>query len=85
MRARRSAGICDCESHSGKASAIIDAMAEQRRFSADELLLMLAFVLGDEPGGVTTVPQLSELLRSLPANQPYVDDDEPRRGCWRLS
>jgi predicted HNH restriction endonuclease len=57
-------------------SAIIRPMAEQRRFSADELVIMLAFVLGDEPGGAKTVPQLSDLLRSsLAANKRYVDDD----------
>ena len=50
-------------------------MAEQRRFSADELVLMLAFVLGDKPGGVETVPQLRELLRSLPTNEAFIDDD----------
>ena len=35
---------------------------------------MLAFVVGDEPGGATTVPQFSELLRGLPANEPVVSD-----------
>jgi predicted HNH restriction endonuclease len=35
---------------------------------------MLAIVLGDEPGGATTVPQFSELLRGLPANEPFVSD-----------
>jgi hypothetical protein len=34
-------------------------MADCHRFAADELVLMLAFVLGDEPGGVERVRRRS--------------------------
>jgi hypothetical protein len=34
-------------------------MADHHRFAADELVLMLAFVLGDKPGGVERVPPRS--------------------------
>lgn len=48
-------------------------MADRQRFTADELILMLAFVLGDEPGGVSSVPELSALLRGLPSNAEFLD------------
>jgi 5-methylcytosine-specific restriction enzyme A len=38
------------------------------RFTADELVLMLDFIL-EGTAGVATVPQLSALLRNLPSNQ----------------
>lgn len=49
-------------------------MAGELRFTADELVLMLGFVLGDQPGGAQTVPELSGLLRSLPGNVQHADD-----------